>query len=95
LSSNEVALVNAAFSEWMDANGESLMRSESFELFAAEKVLHSLELSSEEIEARRIGGALDGGIDAVYTVLGEQVIDEDDEFLSETPSLLTFHEINP
>ncbi|MGM7774446.1 AIPR family protein [Arthrobacter sp. KNU-44] len=83
MSSNEVALVNTAFSEWMDANGENLQRSESFELFAAEKVLHSLELSSEEIEAGRIGGALDGGIDAVYTVLGEQVIDEDDELLSE------------
>jgi hypothetical protein len=83
LSSNEVALVNAAFSEWVEANGETLMRSEAFELFAAEKVLHSLELSSEEIEAGRIGGALDGGIDAVYTVFGEQVVDEDDELLSE------------
>ncbi|WP_174180854.1 AIPR family protein [Pseudarthrobacter oxydans] len=67
----------------MSANGQNLHRSEAFELFAAEKVLHSLELSSEEIEAGRIGGALDGGIDAVYTVLGEQVIDEDDELLSE------------
>lgn len=83
MSSNEVALVNAAFSEWVEANGETLMRSEAFELFAAEKVLHSLELSSEEIEAGRIGGALDGGIDAVYTVFGEHVVDEDDELLSE------------
>lgn len=83
MSSNEVALINAAFHEWMEANNVSLQRSECFELFVAEKVLHSLELSSEEIESGRIGGALDGGIDAVYTTLGEHVIDEDDELISE------------
>nr|WP_176705819.1 AIPR family protein [Arthrobacter sp.]AXV46406.1 abortive infection phage resistance protein AbiU [Arthrobacter sp.] len=81
MASNEVALVNAAFEEWRGANETNLRRSEAFELFCAEKVLHSLELTSEEIEAGRIGGALDGGIDAVYTVLGEEVIEEDHEIL--------------
>ena len=82
MASNEVALVNAAFDEWRRSAESSLSQSEAFELFCAEKVLHTLELTPEEIEAGRIGGALDGGIDAVYTVLGEQVIEEDHELIS-------------
>ena len=82
MTSNEVALVNAAFEEWKGSAESSLSQSEAFELFCAEKVLHTLELTPEEIEAGRIGGALDGGIDAVYTVLGEQVIEEDHELVS-------------
>lgn len=81
MTSNEVALVNAAFEGWIGNNETGLRRSESFEQFSAEKVLHSLELSLEEIEAGRIGGALDGGIDAVYTVLGEEIIEEDHDIL--------------
>ena len=82
MASNEVALVNAAFDEWRRSAESGLSQSEAFELFCAEKVLHALELTPEEIEAGRIGGALDGGIDAVYTVLGEQVIEEDHELIS-------------
>ena len=51
----------------------------AFELFASEQVLKDSELSTEELSSGVVGGGNDGGIDGVYTFVGEQLINDDSE----------------
>ena len=51
----------------------------AFELFASEQVLKDSDLSTEELFSGIVGGSNDGGIDGVYTFVGDQLIDDDSE----------------
>jgi hypothetical protein len=51
----------------------------AFELLAAQSVLRDYQLSDEEIELGRVGGGMDGGIDAFYTFLEGKLLDEDSD----------------
>lgn len=48
-----------------------------FEFFATRNILKSLDLSDEEIEHGLIGGANDGGCDAIYIILNGELATED------------------
>ena len=53
--------------------------SDFFEYFTAEQVLKDFNLSSDEIESGLVGGGQDGGIDAIYLFVDDELVREDDE----------------
>jgi len=87
---NELTLVDNAIEEQQAARDAAVADSVAFELFVAEQALKPYELSAEEIEAGRVGAGDDGGIDALYTLLGDSVIDEDDNVVSEQVASASF-----
>jgi hypothetical protein len=48
-----------------------------FELFCASEILKDYDLSYEEIDSGTIGGGHDGGIDSVFLILNDELIQED------------------
>lgn len=79
MPSNEVVLIDRFINEAQAARSAPIPDDIAFELFAAQSVLRDRNLSDEEIEAGRIGGGKDGGIDAVYVFLDEVLLDEDSD----------------
>lgn len=77
--SNEVVLVDQFLKAAQDSRDTPLPDDVAFEVFAAATVLSGQNLSDEEIEAGRIGGGLDGGLDAVYTFLDGRLLSEDSD----------------
>lgn len=77
--SNEVVLVDQFIKAAQDARDTPLPDDVAFEVFAAATVLNGHNLSDEEVEAGRIGGGQDGGLDAVYTFLDGSLLSEDSD----------------
>jgi hypothetical protein len=59
-------------------------RSEVFDLIAAEAALSGFDLSVEEIEAGLTDGGGDGGIDAAYVFVNQELVTDDHELLDES-----------
>jgi len=81
--SNERALVDQFVRNAQQQRETPLPDSEAFEHFAASMVLNRHFLTDEEVEAGRIGGGRDGGIDAAYCFLDERLLSEDSDVLDE------------
>lgn len=62
----------------------------AFELFACEQVLKRFNLSLDEITDGVVGGEGDGGIDGVFTFVGEQLVAEDADFFDDTSAVNGF-----
>lgn len=77
--SNEVVLVDQFIKAAQDNRDTPLPDDVAFEVFAATTVLNGHNLSDEEVEAGRIGGGQDGGLDGVYTFLDGRLLSEDSE----------------
>ena len=76
MTNNQILLneiINQEFKESNGFNNESTF----FEYFSACQVLKDYELSSEEIENGIIGGGNDGGCDAAYLFLNNEIITPD------------------
>ncbi|MGC5661572.1 AIPR family protein [Micromonospora sp. WMMD723] len=83
MASNEVVLLNAALKERRDQQDLDLPEYVTFELFVAEKILRHSDLSEEELEAGRVGGGNDAALDGVYAFLGDALLEEDNDLLSD------------
>lgn len=81
--SNEIVLVDQFVKAAQDSRLVRLSDAEAFEHFAASMVLKHHNLSDDEVAEGRIGGGQDGGIDAVYAFLDEQLLTDDSEILSD------------
>ena len=82
--SNEVILVDQFVKDAQSSRQSALPDDIAFEHFAASMALNDDLLSDDQIEAGRIGGGRDGGIDAVYTFLDGRLLDEDADVLQES-----------
>lgn len=80
---NEVVLIDSFISDAQKTREAPLPDDIAFEVFAAETVLHDRNLSDDEIEAGRIGGGMDGGIDGVYVFQDGILLDEDSDVFSD------------
>lgn len=58
----------------------SATASEFFELFTAEQVLKDSDLSYDEIESGLVGDGGDGGIDAIYVLVNDELVQEDPDY---------------
>lgn len=81
--SNELVLLDGAFEEWRDGLDSSVQEDQAFEIFACTQVLRDLDLSADEIEQGVIGGTNDAAIDGVYVLLGDTLLAEDSDELSD------------
>jgi hypothetical protein len=83
MTGNEVVLIDSLIADAQKARDTPLPDDVAFELFAAGSVLRDRNLSDEEIEVGRIGGGMDGGLDAVYVFQDGVLLDEDSDVFSE------------
>jgi AIPR protein len=83
---NEQVLIDDAIKGAQDARPTPLDDGVAFELFTSEQVLTALDVSSEDVEEGRVGGSNDGALDGVFTFVGDRLLAEDDELLSDDTS---------
>src|ERR1700678_1477011 len=83
MTGKEVVLIDSFIADAQKARDTALPDDVAFELFAAGTVLRDRNLSDEEIEAGRIGGGMDGGLDAVYVFQDGALLDEDSDVFSD------------
>lgn len=81
--SNEVVLIDQFVESAQNSRDTPLPGDVAFEVFAAATILGAHNLSEDEAAAGRIGGGLDGGIDAAYTFLDGQLLDEDNDLFAD------------
>lgn len=79
-------LIKKSFEESLKENGQQIPENNTkyqsmlhsyFELFSAELILKQLDLSDEELEKGVVGSGNDGGCDALYLFINEELIIED------------------
>ncbi len=80
---NELVLVDQAIDEEQRNRDARLADDKAFEYFACEQVLRDYELSQEELEYGLVGGGQDAALDGIYVFLGDTLITEDSELVSE------------
>lgn len=80
-TSNVVTLVDELVEASQQDRETPLAPDVAFELFAASSMLRQDQVSDDEISAGRIGGGQDGAIDAVYTFVDGELLDEDSPYL--------------
>ncbi len=83
MTSNELVLLDGAFAEWRSGLDPTVNEDRAFEIFACTQVLRDLDLSADEIERGVIGGNNDAAIDGAYVFLGDTLLAEDSEELSD------------
>jgi len=83
MTNNDLVLLDTALAEAQSARDTLLPGDVAFELFSCEQVLRDYDLSRDEIEAGRVGGGRDGGLDGIYVFLSDTLLAEDADVLSE------------
>ncbi|MEU6715018.1 AIPR family protein [Nonomuraea sp. NPDC046802] len=80
---NDLVLIDQVLKQRQQEASSPPSDDRAFEIFACEQAVTMGDPSLEEIEAGVIGGGGDGAIDGVYVFLGEKLLEEDSEVLSE------------
>ncbi|MGN6128177.1 MAG: AIPR family protein, partial [Humibacter sp.] len=83
MPTNESVLIDGFIKAAQAERDQPLPDDIAFETFGAQSVLRDQNLSDEEIEAGRIGGGKDGGLDGVYVFLDGALLDEDADIFSD------------
>ena len=84
---NDQHLLKELFRDAKTRRWSALREDVAWEHFAAELVLRHRDLTPDEVADGITGGNGDGGIDAVYTVLGDQLLLEDSSEASRTRAI--------
>lgn len=79
MASNDQVILKRILQQNKARTAPDLSDSDFFELFVAEQVLKSFDLSNDELESGITGGGNDGGIDAIYTFVNGQLLFEDSD----------------
>jgi len=79
--SNHLTIVNSELEARVAEQASPRPRSEVFDVLAAEVALKHLDLTPEELEGGLTDGGGDGGIDAAYVFLNQELVTEDHEVL--------------
>ena len=82
-SSNARVLIDRLISDQWSESDTAPSPDTAFEIFACQQVLKRYNLSTDEIRTGIVGGSDDGGIDGVYTFVGEQLLTEDAELFDD------------
>jgi hypothetical protein len=92
MPSNDVVLLDTLLSEARATGPAELTNDQHFELFCAGQALKDFDLSTEDLETGRTGGGEDGGIDAFYSFVNGELLDEDTdlEVVKRSPTLKVF-----
>lgn len=77
MTSNDLIILDKTLEQRNKEVDPELKPSDFFELFIAEQILKDFDLSYEELDAGRVGGGGDGGIDALYLFANGELVQED------------------
>lgn len=80
MARNDIILVDGIVDDRIAAQNPSADRGEVFELFSVEQFLKDFDLDAEELEEGLVDGTNDGGIDAFYVLVNDQVVSDPDTF---------------
>ncbi len=83
MTHNELVLLDQAIEQRQKERSVRLPDDGAFELFACEYVLRDRELSPDEVADGVVGGGNDGGLDAIYVFLGDELLSEDSAVLQQ------------
>lgn len=77
MSDNDRIVLRAVLSEQKSARAPDLSDNTYFEIFTAEHILKSFDLSYDEIQSGQVGAGSDGGIDSMYMLINGNLIQDD------------------
>ncbi len=80
MSTNDQIILDQILEEQRSAQISGASKSEFFEIYSAEQVLKDYDLSMDEIEYGLVGGTQDGGLDAIYTLVNGELVQEDFDY---------------
>ncbi|MBI5844895.1 MAG: AIPR family protein [Deltaproteobacteria bacterium] len=80
MASNQRILLDQVLEQKRQELAPTATQAYYFEIFTAEQILKDYDLSYDEIEAGNTGGSGDGGIDAFYSFVNGELIQEDSDF---------------
>ena len=80
MASNDKILLDQIISKSHNSIAPDLSDDEFFEVYTTELVLRKFGLSYDEIDSGIIGGSADGGIDAIYAFVDDELITPDSKF---------------
>ena len=86
MSTNDRVLLDSLIASQQAELATSLPGDEAFEVFACEQLLKDYAVSTDEVLEGIVDGPDDGGIDAIYTFVDNQLLEEDTEYLDESPA---------
>lgn len=81
MSTNQQILLDALLSQTKNSLYPELSDSEFFHLYVSEQILKDLELSYDEVEEGIVDNGGDGGIDAIYTFVNNELIQRDSDLM--------------
>jgi hypothetical protein len=79
MPSNDLILLDSTLTLAQKEARSSLRDSDFFELFCCEQLLKDYDLSNDQLTEGIIDGGDDGGVDAFYTFVNEELLDDDTE----------------
>jgi AIPR protein len=74
---NDKIILSSILEQRKKETAPELSEAKFFELFCASEILKDYELSYDEINSGNIGGGSDGGIDSLYLLLNDELVQED------------------
>lgn len=83
MTDNELVLLDQVLAQRQAERTVPIRDDDAFELFAAEQVLHTRELATEDIAEGVVGGSNDGAIDGIFVFLGGTLPAEDSDVLED------------
>ncbi|HAO09304.1 MAG TPA: hypothetical protein DCQ50_20525 [Chryseobacterium sp.] len=80
MSSSKLTILNEVLTQKKSEIASSMTEDEFFNLFASEQILKDFELSYDELIDGIVEGGSDGGIDAIYTFINGELLEEDTDY---------------
>lgn len=77
MADNSQQIIEDVLAQQRQERAPSLSDQDYFERFCAEQILKDYELSYDEIESGMVDGEHDGGVDAVYSFVNGELVQED------------------
>lgn len=80
MSSSKLTILKEVLTQKKSEIASSMTEDEFFNLFASEQILKDFELSYDELNDGIVEGGSDGGIDAIYTFVNGELLEEDTDY---------------
>jgi hypothetical protein len=80
MSSSKLTILKEVLTQKKSEIASSMTDDEFFNLFASEQILKDFELSYDELNDGIVEGGSDGGIDAIYTFINGELLEEDTDY---------------
>lgn len=80
MTSSKLTILKEVLTQKKSEIASSMTEDEFFNLFASEQILKDFELSYDELNDGIVEGGSDGGIDAIYSFINGELLEEDTDY---------------